>query len=391
VAGGKTVPVSVADNPLVFATFTAPSFGKVHGRRDGVQRCHPHTRGSGVCAHGRPRTCALRHHDGDELVGRPLCGDCYDYASQLVWQWWAPALWRRFTIALRRSLAKDLGVAATGLTTVATVQYAKVSELQARGAVHYHALIRLDGPKADEGFAPAPAGMDAARLARHIQQAAAAVRLTVPGVDDQDPTRVLAFGAQVDARPVTAQRRTDDPNKGLSAEQVAGYLAKYATKSAGDDRTQDADPHHRRIKRTARALAARAKQSGTGADGGPYRLMGKWAHEYGYRGHFATKSRRFSITLGALRRARQRAQRLIAEANSEHRTIDLAAHEADLLADEEQETTVVIGHWTFVGTGWNNDAETTLALAAAARARQHDREDAAERRKTTNISEEGRR
>lgn len=45
VAGGKTVPVSVADNPLVFATFTAPSFGKVHGRRDQLGRCHPHTRG----------------------------------------------------------------------------------------------------------------------------------------------------------------------------------------------------------------------------------------------------------------------------------------------------------------------------------------------------------
>ncbi len=34
VSGGKTVPASVADNPLVFATLTAPSFGVVHGRRD---------------------------------------------------------------------------------------------------------------------------------------------------------------------------------------------------------------------------------------------------------------------------------------------------------------------------------------------------------------------
>ena len=35
VAGGKTVPETVADNPLVFATLTAPSFGHVHGHRDG--------------------------------------------------------------------------------------------------------------------------------------------------------------------------------------------------------------------------------------------------------------------------------------------------------------------------------------------------------------------
>jgi hypothetical protein len=55
------------------------------------------------------------------------------------------------------------------------------------------------------------------------------------------------------------------------------------------------------------------------------------------------------------------------------RTVDLAALEADLLADEDTQTTVVIGHWTFVGTSWKNDAETTLALATAARAREYDR------------------
>ncbi len=31
VADGKGVPETVADNPLVFATLTAPSFGAVHG------------------------------------------------------------------------------------------------------------------------------------------------------------------------------------------------------------------------------------------------------------------------------------------------------------------------------------------------------------------------
>lgn len=41
VAGGKTVPTSVAGNPLVFATFTAPSFGPVHS---GGERCRPRRR-----------------------------------------------------------------------------------------------------------------------------------------------------------------------------------------------------------------------------------------------------------------------------------------------------------------------------------------------------------
>ena len=70
--------------------------------------------------------------------------DCYDYASQVVWQWWAPEPWRRFTITLRRLLAHHLGTT-PGLGQVASLQYAKVAEYQLRGAVH-HALVRLDGP-----------------------------------------------------------------------------------------------------------------------------------------------------------------------------------------------------------------------------------------------------
>jgi hypothetical protein len=109
VIGGKTVPEHVADNPLVFATLTAPSFGLVHERRDHTQLCHPPARGrhrdEHVCEHGRPRGCARRHDREDPLLGQPLCADCYDNESHLVWHWWAPALFRRFTIALRRSLA----------------------------------------------------------------------------------------------------------------------------------------------------------------------------------------------------------------------------------------------------------------------------------------------
>ena len=123
------------------------------------------------------------------MLGQPLCPDCYDYASQVVWQWWAPDLWRRFTIALRRLVAKRLGGAGHRLAEVATVQYAKVAEYQLRGVVHFHALVRLDGPRTPDGFAPAPAALDAGTLADLIRQAAASVRLTVPGVDTDDPAR----------------------------------------------------------------------------------------------------------------------------------------------------------------------------------------------------------
>jgi hypothetical protein len=156
VRGGKTVPEQVADNPLVFATLTAPSMGPVHGTRDNNRRCRPHASHL-RCPHGRSTTCMTVHADDDVLLGQPLCRDCYDYASHVVWQWWAPELWRRFTITLRRALARYLGVPATTLHQIVTVQYAKVAEYQRRGLVHFHALIRLDGPRTPEGFAPDPA------------------------------------------------------------------------------------------------------------------------------------------------------------------------------------------------------------------------------------------
>lgn len=379
IAGGKTVPESVAENPLVFATLTAPSFGRVHGHRDGDRACHPHTRHAPRCEHGRARTCTARHTPDDPNIGQPLCADCYDYTSHLVWQWWAPALWRRFIIALRRRLARDLGIPGTRLDEVATVQYAKVAEFQARGAVHFHALLRLDGPKTPDGFAPAPPSIHAHTLAAIAREVAATVRLPAPGIDTTDPARTLALGRQVDTRPVRTSRRTDDPDRDLTPDQVAGYLAKYATKSATDDTDTD-NPHHRRLRAHARDLADRA-HTHHGPEG-PYRRMHRWIHMLGFRGHFATKSRRYSLTLGALRRARRRASALIAEHHTTGQPLDLAALEADLLADEHDETTLVIGHWNYAGTGWATDGERVLALAAAARAREYDQWKAQQRRNT---------
>lgn len=123
------------------------------------------------------------------LLGEPVCPDCYDYRSQVVWQWFAPDLWRRFTIALRRAVAHHLAVPATRLVEVATVQYAKVAEFQRRGAVHFHALVRLDGPRTPDGFASAPARMTADDLAQLITEAAHQVRLLAPAVDAGDTPR----------------------------------------------------------------------------------------------------------------------------------------------------------------------------------------------------------
>lgn len=282
IAGGKTVPETVADNPLVFATLTAPSFGSVHGTRPNGGRCRARRDTGQPCPHGRPTSCMTVHGEDDPLVGQPLCPDCYDYTSQMVWQWWSPELWRRFTITLRRLLAHHLRTTPGRLGEVASLQYAKVAEYQLRGAVHFHALVRLDGPQPPEGFAPAPRVVTGPVLAALVEQAATAVRVNAPSVHDDDRPRVLAFGAQVDTGAVRTSRRTDDPDRSLTPEQVAGYLAKYATKSTGDTEAKN-NAHLRRLEATARHLAGRAVTLDEDPDA-PYGLLGKWAHTLGFRG-----------------------------------------------------------------------------------------------------------
>jgi hypothetical protein len=77
---------------------------------------------------------------------------------------------------------------------------------------------------------------------------------------------------------------------------------------------------------------------------------------------------------------------LIAETRESRRHLDLAALEADLLAEAEDDTTLVIGRWTHAGAGWDNDAEHALALSAAARAREYAQR-AAEETKTQQLGD----
>ena len=227
-AGGrKGVPESVRAHPLVFATLTAPGFGPVHGTRTArggnTGRCRPPRGKPQLCEHGRPTWCTRVHTDDDPRLGQPLCGDCYDYPGHVAFNWHAPELWRRFTITLRRVLARRAGVLVADFRELARLSFVKVAEFQRRGVVHFHALIRLDGP----GDYTAPLlPLDAATLAAAIEEAAAAVRLTV---ELPSAPVVLRFGTQTDTQPING-----DPAAELTPERVAAYIAKYATKSAED-------------------------------------------------------------------------------------------------------------------------------------------------------------
>ena len=87
----------------------------------------------------------------------------------------------------------------------------------------------------------------------------------------------------------------------------------------------------------------------------------KWAHMLGFGGHFSTKSRRYSTTLGALRRAR------VAYAIRRRRgTLPLDAWGRP----EDDQAVIVVASWHYLGSGYQTNGEAWLAASAAARARE---------------------
>ncbi len=305
--GGKGVPESVAAHPCVFATFTAPSFGPVHARRmrgKTVLPCRPRRdRNERRCPHGRDISCAKRHTDGDPRLGRPLCRDCYDYTAAVAFNAGAGELWRRFTTYLPRHLARLAGLTQKQLRAACSVRYVKVAEYQARGVIHFHAIIRLDAP--GDTCQPPPPRFSADLLADAIRQAAAAVTV-IPG---DGPPVVLRFGDQIDPRPIRHSDSLPGTGHKLSVEAVGNYIAKYATKALDAPGVPDRPLRTRHDLENLRCSTHHARmitaawQLG-GATGPDSSRLCKWAHMLGYGGHFLTKSRRYSVTFGQLRQAR---------------------------------------------------------------------------------------
>jgi Replication initiator protein, pSAM2 len=351
----KGVPESIRSHPLVFATLTAPGFGPVHTTRTDrftrSARCRPAHGAPRLCAHGRPTWCTAIHADNYPRLGQPFCPDCYDYPAHIAFNWHAPELWRRFTIALRRSLARTSGLTTAEFAQRCRVSFVKVAEFQRRGVVHFHALVRLDGP--GEDYQPPQISVDAAGLAEVIRDAAAHVRLTVEMPDDVG--LVLRFGDQLDTRIVNG-----GPTGELTAEHAARYIAKYATKSAddfglGDRRITPETLLHLEVTDHVDRLIRTAWQLG---EHQAYDGLRRWIHMIGFRGHFASKSRRYSTTLGAIRGERRA-----------YRQRQAAEHARELLSDE-LDTTLVITRWEFAGVGYLTSGDAALALSAAARARE---------------------
>jgi hypothetical protein len=370
--GGKGVPETVAGHPRLFVTFTAPSFGPVHSRRGQellVFPCHPCRQGQ-RCPHGRRAGCWERHHEDDPRLGEPLCARCYQAGAQVLWNALAGRLWSRTTIYLYRALAQLAGLSETNLRRLVRISFAKVAEYQKRGAVHFHAIFRLDaatGCGCPACVAPPPAGFTADLFEAAVRRAAEAVAVACPSVEeDQGVTLVARWGEQLDVRRIT---ETGDERE-LSAEQVAGYVAKYATKATEalgvtlDHRLSEAELDDLDLPAHVAELVRACWELGARPSLGELRLR-KWAHMLGFGGHFSSKSRRYSTTLGALRRA----QVAYAIRRRRGHTLPLDAWGRP----EEDQTVIVVASWSYVGSGYQSTGEAWLAASAAARAREERR------------------
>ncbi|MET9434391.1 replication initiator protein RepSA [Streptomyces sp. NPDC006551] len=340
----RDIPATVREHPRVFLTLTAPSFGPVHNRPD-----------------ARPCRCGTRHAEDDAALGTPLDPESYDYAAAVLFNNHAGQLWQRFTNRLRREITAAAGLSQRELKAVARISYGKVAEFQKRGAVHFHAVVRIDGP--DGPDSPPPSWSTTERLTDAIRAAATHTytTVTVPAVGDH-PARRLRWGTQIDIRPVKAFGDGSD----ITEQAVASYIAKYATKAAETTGSLD-----RRIgNREALVLLGVPDHTHRLVEACfdldplyPDRRLLAWAHMLGFRGHFSTKSRQYSTTLGELRQTR-----------ADYR----AAQErtARGLDDIEPDTVLVLTSWSYVGQG-HSPGEAALA-ASIARDIQLNRETARE-------------
>ncbi|MFF4848432.1 replication initiator protein RepSA [Streptomyces sp. NPDC001194] len=328
----KDVPVTVRSHPRVFATLTAPSFGPVHNRPS-----------SGRCR------CGTAHPETDALLGTALNPERYDYAGAVLWNNYAGQLWQRFTIYLRREIAARAGITQAEMKEGCRVSFGKVAEFQKRGAVHFHTVVRLDGP--DGPDTPPPAWASVGLLDDAIRAAAGRVAVTVPASGDF-PARALGWGTQVDVQPIGGLGHEE-----LTETAVASYVAKYATKAAETTGTAD-----RRIGELAELdklhLPAHTRRLIEACwhldDAYPERLLAHWSHMLGFRGHFSTKSRAYSTTLGALRQTR-------ADYRAAQERRERGLPDPD---DDAEGSTLVLAHWTYAGHG-HTPGESWLAASIA--------------------------
>jgi len=148
---------------------------------------------------------------------RPLCGSCFDYEGAVIWNAHASRLWNRTVEQIRYGLAAYRSLSMAELRQVLKISYLKVAEYQRRGLVHFHLVLRVDGP--ETAFTDPPPWIDIDLLHNEFLKVVSKFELVGLG------GRTIRWGSQLDVRNLVDDR---------SDLRVASYVAKYATKSTGD-------------------------------------------------------------------------------------------------------------------------------------------------------------
>ncbi|WP_335341708.1 MULTISPECIES: replication initiator [Pseudofrankia] len=378
---GPDGAAAVAGGPAWFVTLTAPSFGPVHSRRASKgadsRVCRQRR---GTCEHGRALSCHLRHDADDRRLGEPLCPRCFDYSRAVVWNAMVPALWKATRDRLESAVASAVGLTVTGLRRVVRVSFVKVAEMQRRGLVHLHVVVRVDGrdPSGEPTTPPEWAYGDL--IADCLRAVVDSVAVAAP-----DPAAVALFdssgalpsaasvggwavrwGGQVDIRRIRLGSDVD-------AVKVGNYLAKYLTKSVTDSGALDGPVrslrhlarlglrgHTKRLVETCWRLGtdrafAEALDAAAGRPAGRVSGLIRWSHSFGFGGHWLTKSRKYSTTFRQLRGMRRRWSRLLAAALS-GRPLGLDDDGSPVVLDEfgrpdGDPQTEIIGQWRYAGRG----------------------------------------
>lgn len=341
-SGGKEVPVSVASHPMIFATLTAPSFGTVHHRsKSGKGSCHPGSPSS-FCGHGMPRACFEHHGLDDQRLGEPLCTECYRYEEHVLFHAHLSELWRRATIYVFRALAKGLGFAPLELGKLVRLSYVKVAEYQARGAVHLHVVVRLDGR--DGEFSPPAVAVTLEELTKAFVDGSRAAYVAYPTRTSGVVKRVR-WGEQLDVSVIGSP---------AAARRASRYLAKYVTKSTDSAGVLDRrlrsrrelaglkhalSEHHRLLLYCAFRLSKRRELRELN--------LVRSANTFGFAGQVLTKSRCYSTTFGSLRRARY-----------EHQ-VEMARRRGPPGNNARAE--LVVGHWRYGGSGYGLPTDHLVA------------------------------
>jgi hypothetical protein len=270
-----------------------------------------------VCEHERPVGCSVRHGERDPVLGTPICPECFDYH-------------------------------------------------QRRGAIHFHAIVRLEAapPEGDpNAVAPPPAGFTAEHLEAAVRRAreSAVLECRELAVMGRADTRI-GWGQEMDVRAI----RGSGPGE-LSNEAVASYISKYSVKFSealglpqdpikpeDDIDALEAPEHVKALVWAALVLGGREELADL--------RLGEHAHGLGFGGHFLTKSRAYSTSMGALRRVRR--QHVRKQLAGDEGTVDAWGR------PEEEGLVEVLKSWRYTGWGYQSHGEAWLAATAAARARE---------------------